>query len=166
MNANIAFSDRDYQNATPVGPAGDDKTGVTAVDFLKRSKSWQSEILDTVCRYLRLPQGWDGYSGKPLRHETGMFALEVLNGMLGPSIPNPHIVPVGDGGVQIEWHENQFDIELYIAAPYDCELTVHDVCSGETQVTPLTSDFGPLATAVKNLVDYNRNLGPITNAAG
>jgi hypothetical protein len=159
---NVAFSDRDFQNAAQNETGS--SSGVTSVDFLRRTNSWHQDIVDTLCRYLALPPNWDSYGGKPLRHDAGMFTLQVLNSVLGPSIPAPHIVPIPDGGVQVEWHQNQLDIELYIAAPYVCELTVNDLESGETKVFVLTSDFHHLNLALRNLVNYNRHLGPKAHA--
>jgi hypothetical protein len=161
---NVALSDRDFQSPISTD-LGANTSAVTSVDFLRRGKSWHQEIVDTLCRYLTLPAGWDSYNGKPLRHDTGMFALQVLNAVLGPSIPAPHIVPGSDGGVQIEWHQNQLDIELYIAAPYDCELMVHDLNTGETKEYSLTSDFRALSFALRDLIDYNRHLGPVAHAS-
>ena len=160
---NISLSDRDFQNARAEGAAGS-ASGVVTTDFLRRPTSWHRDVVDTLCRYLELPGGWDGYDGRPLRYETGMFALRVLNVMLAPSTPSPHVVPVADGGVQLEWHQNQMDIELFIASPYECELTVHDLSTGRTTVSPITSDFAALNTALKELVNYNRHLGPTANA--
>ncbi len=76
----------------------------------------------------------------------------------------PHLVPIADGGVQAEWHQNGFDIELYISAPYECELLVVDHISGETRVTPLTTDFSPLNRALRELVNYNRQYGARADA--
>jgi len=94
-----------------------------------------------------------------LRLDTGMFALQVLNSIMSESIPVPSIVPVGSGGVQFEWHQNGLDIELFIAAPYECELSVYDHTTGAPQETfPLTSDFALLDKHVRRLVDFNRHL--------
>lgn len=159
----LHFSDQEFQSAAPAD-IGSSTSSVASLDLRRPKPSWQNEIVSTLCRYLELPEGWDTYGGKPLRHETGMFALQVLNGMMGPSIPSPQIVPVGDGGLQVEWHQNGLDIELYIAAPYDCELLVHDHYSEESKVTPLTSDFTSFSAALAILVDYNRHLSPIAHA--
>ena len=87
-----------------------------------------------------------------------------MNGMMGPAIPSPYLVPVADGGIQIEWHQNRFDIELYIAAPYECELSVHDHISNEIKTFQLTSDFSPLKDALQELVNFNRGIGDVANA--
>jgi hypothetical protein len=120
--------------------------------------AWEKEVVAALCRFLELPKGWDSYGGKPLRHDTGMFALQVLSDVISEAVPSPFVVPVATGGVQFEWHQNDLDIELYIAAPYDSELTVHDLKSGKREVIPLTADFTPLSHHLQKLIDFNRPL--------
>src|SRR5262245_46683650 len=122
---------------THVVPASDGEssasTGTSSIASfnLRRGKpAWQEEIVDLLCRFLQLPEDWDTYGGRPLRHDTAMFTLQVLNNIMTPATPVPHIVPIANGGVQVEWHQNSLDIELYVAAPYDCELFVNDQLSG------------------------------------
>ncbi len=97
----ISLSERDFVPSAASEAAPSSSTNVTAVDFRRRNETWHPEVVETLCRYVRLPVGWDGYNGKPLRHDTFGFALQLLNQHLGPSIPTPSIVPVADGGVQI-----------------------------------------------------------------
>ena len=159
----VHFSDQDIQPVSPTN-IGETSANVTVFDRRRRTASWQNDMVSTLCRFIELSDGWDSYGGKPLRHDTGMFALQLMNGMMGPSIPSPHLVPVSDDGLQIEWHQNGFDIELYIASPYECELMVHDHASAETKTYRLTSDFSPLKDALRRLVNFNRNFGQVANA--
>lgn len=127
-------------------------------DTRSRKPAWEKEVVSALCRFLELPEGWDSYGGKPLRHDTGMFALQVLSDVMSESVPSPFVVPVSTGGVQFEWHQNDLDIELYIAAPYDSELSVHDLTSGEREVIRLTADFGALIRHLQRLINFNRPL--------
>jgi hypothetical protein len=137
---------------------------VAAFNVRRGKPSWQQEIVDALCRLIELSDDWDTYGGKPLRHDTAMFALQVLNSLMTPAMPTPNVVPIGNGGVQIEWHQNSLDIELYVAAPYECELLVNDQISGESRVSSLSSDFSTLAEALKRLISYNRHLGQVAHA--
>src|SRR5205823_7779264 len=110
-------------------------------------------ILPTICQFLDLPIGWDGYAGQPLKLETGMFALKVLNGIMTSQVPVPDVVPTGNGGIQFEWHGEDFELEIYFAAPYDCELWYSDHRSGVEDTMTLSSDFGQLARLVTRLRD-------------
>lgn len=158
----VHFSDQDFQSAETIN-GGDTSANVSTFDRRHRKLSWQDEMVGALCRFVELPVGWDGYQGKPLRHDTGMFALQLMNGMMGPHIPSPYLIPVADGGIQIEWHQNKFDIELYIAAPYECELVVNDHVSNETKVFELTSDFRPLKEALRQLIIFNRESIGVAN---
>jgi hypothetical protein len=60
---------------------------------------WQAQILPAVCRFLELPDSWDSYGGQALKLETGMFALKILNDIMGVQTPIPHLVPIATGGI-------------------------------------------------------------------
>jgi hypothetical protein len=105
---------------------------------------WVGSVLPSIREFLELPKGWDSYQGQPLRHETGMFALQILYDLMSPRLPIPQVVPAPSGGLQFEWHQNDLDIELYVGAPYECEFHYHDHVTGEEDNIALTSDFSPL----------------------
>lgn len=60
-----------------------------------------------VVALAQLSPGWDSYGGKAIREHALMKAL-VIAGEL------PEVVPVSDGGAQVEWHLKGFDIEIRI----------------------------------------------------
>ena len=153
---NLSDRDLEFEDFPEVSEAA--STAVVNLDARRRKPTWEKEVEAALRRFLELPEGWDSYGGKPLRHETGMFALQVLSGVMSESMPSPFVVPISTGGVQFEWHQNNLDIELYIAAPYDSELSVHDLVSGAREVIPLKADFAPLNQYVQRLIDFNRHL--------
>jgi hypothetical protein len=112
---------------------------------------WQSEIFPAVRRYLELPRGWDSYGGQPLKLETGMFALKILNDIMGVRTPIPHSVPISTGGIQFEWHENDFDLELTVSGPFDCDLWYHDHRTNESGSLHLLADLSPLIAQIARL---------------
>jgi hypothetical protein len=160
MNTLRNLSDQDVQSEEP-GDTGDTASAtVVNLDSRRSKPAWEREIVATLCRYLELPPNWDSYGGRPLRLDTGMFALQVLSSIMSESIPVPSIVPVSSGGVQFEWHQNDLDIELYIAAPYEYELSVYDHGSHDPPITiPLKTDLSALSEQIRRLVDFNRHLG-------
>jgi hypothetical protein len=114
-------------------------------------QEWQVPIFDTLVRYALMQEGWDSYSGQPLRWDVGMFALTVLSSVMRPRTPPPQIVPVSDGAVQIEWHQKQIDLELYISAPYVCEVFFHDRRTGTEFSEELSNDFTRLTSPIAEL---------------
>ncbi len=119
--------------------------------YARIGAAWQAQVLQKICQFLELTNGWDSYRGQPLKLETGMFALKILNGVMRTNTPAPAVVPTADGGVQFEWHENDFDLELYIAAPYDCELFYRDHRTNVSDAVPLRTNFSPLIKQIERL---------------
>lgn len=116
-----------------------------------RQVNWQKPILDKLIDFLKLPLGWDSYKGVPLRYDTGMFGLQILGDVMTARTPLPEVIPVSTGGVQFEWHQADFDLELYIAAPYDAELWFDDRAAGVSASLTLGSDFSELLQKIQRL---------------
>jgi hypothetical protein len=185
MNALLNLIDQDTDYAAPTSAASEAASSNAATNDMARRKpswqqqrevinldsrrskpAWERDALATICRYAELPNGWDSYAGKPLRLDTGMFALQVLSSVMSESTPIPSLIPVASGGVQIEWHRNGLDIELYIAAPLEGELSVYDHLDAQAgvKVLPLKADLSALREHVGRLVDFNRHIGPKAHA--
>jgi hypothetical protein len=109
-------------------------------------RKWEVEVVSSLVKYAQMPQGWDSYNAQPLRRDAGLFALEILHSVMGPRTPVPQVIPSSQGGVQLEWHEKGVDLELHIAAPYECELWFRDHQDADAQplVLELSSDFSAL----------------------
>ena len=115
------------------------------------SRPWQVAALRKICGFFELEDGWDSYQAKPVKLETGMFALQILNDLMKPGMPEPSIVPSSVGGIQMEWHTKKHDLEIHIAAPYDCEIWFSDNESGDTYEAPVVDDFSELTVRMESL---------------
>src|SRR5215204_1653145 len=108
------------------------RPGLTSFDRFQQAyatqsyEKWESKLLPALFKLSRLPVGWDGYSGQPMRMDTGFFALQVLEAVMRSRTPLPQIVPTPVGGVQFEWHERGIDLELHVTGPYECEIWFED----------------------------------------
>ena len=76
-----------------------------------------SEVESGLEAALRLSEGWDGYDAKRVAEEVALFALDLLDEILPDGAPAPSVVPTPGGGVQLEWHEEKWQLELEIVAP-------------------------------------------------
>lgn len=74
------------------------------------------EITDAIKRKFdelcELPEKWDSYDAKRISLKVVLKATDLMR-ML--DMPEPSIVPCSDGGVQLEWHRDGFDIEICIS---------------------------------------------------
>ena len=65
---------------------------------------WHSEALAELAKLEGLVPGWDGYAGLPVSRLHANRALRFLGQFMEDGLPMPEIVPLADGGVQLEWH--------------------------------------------------------------
>lgn len=81
--------------------------------------SWRSVVGESAFRLRELRAGWDGPCSKPISRKVIYNAECLINEALRGSdlAVAPYLVPSGDGGIQIEWHERNGELELSIS-PY------------------------------------------------
>ncbi len=80
---------------------------------------------------MRLPLGWDGHDGRPVDFDVADFAVQFLLQTLEPNGPAPLVVPTSYGGLQLEWHEQEIDLEIEVEAPNRIFVSFEDRESGE-----------------------------------
>jgi hypothetical protein len=117
----------------------------------QHNSSWIIQLSDRFSELTSLPRGWDGYSGLPVSFDRAQFAANLIERICIEGIPAPQLVPGSDGTIQIEWHVNQFDIEIDVLAPYNVTATRFDYISEEEEEIELQADFTALAKWVSEL---------------
>lgn len=130
--------------------------------FPEREKSlvdktfpWWNLIQNKMGKFICLPENWDGHGGRPTRFQCAYFAMHILEVTCSPTTPEPSIVPCANGGLQIEWHINGYDIEIYVEKPnkiYAWRGTLEDE---EGEECNLTTDFTRIAHWV-NEISYQK----------
>jgi hypothetical protein len=75
--------------------------------------------------------------------------MQVIGNAMRPMTPCPQLVPLADGGVQIEWHQKGIDIELAIHSPYVSDLWFS--VDGLVSSQQLSADFAPFERVVDEL---------------
>jgi hypothetical protein len=115
-----------------------------------RSK-WIIDLKDRFDEITSLPRGWDGYDGRPVTFNTAQFAANLIERLFIAGVPTPNVVPGTDGTVQIEWHRNQYDIELDVLGPYEIVAFRRDQRTGDEQELELQTDFTALVGWIDGL---------------
>lgn len=113
---------------------------------------WHRMISERIQELIRLSPGWDGYAGRPVRFDVGMFACNVLSAIWRWDTPVPQIVPGSSGDLQIEWHMSDTTVELHVKGPnrvsaWRC-LTEGDP---DGEYIDLTNDFAPIEHWIERL---------------
>lgn len=114
---------------------------------------WQAVVGQRLEKLRALTAGWDGYRAPPLNQDVFWFTAVLLEKIMRPQTSPPQVVPSSVGGIQIEWHEKDIDLEIHIVAPYRCTIWYEDHSSGDTLDAEFTADFSILAAPVAALTD-------------
>lgn len=78
--------------------------------------NWVRPTVEGVGRIMQLPPNWDSYGAQPVQSVLVGKALEILPRVMLEDSPPPSIVPLTDGGLQMEWHLKGRDLEIVVAA--------------------------------------------------
>jgi hypothetical protein len=79
---------------------------------LNPSPDWLSGLLDKVSRLSSLPSGWDGHRARPMSHRSLLAAVNFISQVAPHVRVGPAMVPTVSGGVALEWHRGDTDIEI------------------------------------------------------
>jgi hypothetical protein len=115
---------------------------------------WGQDVRKRLEELIRLPVGWDGYSGVPVSLENAMFAWRMLEAVLGVAAASPQVVPGSSGDLQIEWHTLSGDVELHVQGPnrvHAWRRMADAVDDGEE--LKLTNDFATVAVWLKEITE-------------
>ena len=91
--------------------------------------AWYPEVASRLAELMRLPRDWDSYGGVAVNQRSAARALWFLSRSLERDSDAPWVVPLGDGGVQLEWHRPGFDVEIVFSESGN-EATVFDEARG------------------------------------
>jgi hypothetical protein len=90
-------------------------SGGSAYRIVLRDASLPAWVEPTIFAFIgiqNLGENWNSYGGKPINTDLIKQALSVLGSIMQANSPAPSVVPIGDGGLQIEWHRKQQDLEI------------------------------------------------------
>jgi len=142
-----------YQdNVVPfVRPVSVTSPSISDMVMVPGQSEWLAVLADRFDDITSLPRGWDGYGGLPVAFSCAQFAANLIDRLFDSNIGVPQLVPGSDGTLQIEWHENDFDIEVDVLGPYDVIAVKRDLSTGETIEREFNTDFSELADWIKEL---------------
>ncbi|MGI9250386.1 MAG: hypothetical protein ACR2PR_04210 [Pseudohongiellaceae bacterium] len=114
-------------------------------------QAWVQKLESRFQDLLALQSGWDGYTGCSVSPTVVNFAIDLLQRLYVEEVPEPQMVPGSDGTLQLEWHLNNYDLEIDILAPHKIIATLFDHTSGDEEEIEVGEDFTRLARWVSML---------------
>lgn len=73
---------------------------------------WAYKVLSKTNDLMNLKLAWDSYSAIAIQKRSIEQMLDILFSSASPTTPAPSLVPLPDGGIQVEWHNGSQDLEL------------------------------------------------------
>jgi hypothetical protein len=121
------------------------------VRVASQSSRWTTQLEKRFDELTALPRGWDGYAGRPVSFWCAHFAANLMERLFVDGVPAPQLVPGGDGTLQLEWHRNQFDVEIDVLAPCDVLAVRRNHVTGQVEELELQTDFTALSEWIADL---------------
>jgi hypothetical protein len=84
---------------------------------------WQQGAVAKLQRIAALEDNWDTYGSRPIPPTVVARMLDVLDVVAFPRMPEPAVVPTPEGGIQLEWHIRNLDLEVEVS-PRESALIV------------------------------------------
>ena len=81
-----------------------------------RDPPWLFPFLAALHRAAQLESNWDSYGAIPVRARTVIGSVSVMDRIMQDDSPEPSVVPLADGGVQLEWHRGGVDLEIEVGS--------------------------------------------------
>jgi hypothetical protein len=126
-----------------------------STDITMSKQGWLVPVARQLQYLLSLPANWDHHGALPIQSKHVQAALSYLNRVMSPSTPPPSIVPVANGGVQIEWHRAGVDVELVFSDENDDELYCYDLRTDREWEGPAIEGFAELELAKRLAEEAN-----------
>jgi hypothetical protein len=130
------------------GHQGDSK--IIQVTIREEAAAWFRDALAEIEELTKLPANWDGYGAKAVSATAAMSAVRFLSNVAYPKFSAPEIVPVSNGGLQVEWHQDQVDLELRFDPDSTPRAYIEDHAENEDIVVAIGDDA---VVMVRNLED-------------
>lgn len=109
---------------------------VLTLNVTTAAAPWLRDAVARVSHLTALRPNWDSYGARPIDATSATRVVGFLLDHAYGGLSAPSVVPMTDGGVQIEWHRQGIDLEISFS---DSEPGVYleDLRSGEVREEPL-----------------------------
>ena len=100
---------------------------------------WLRPAVAEVEELTSLAPNWNGYGAKSVDAGSAVAAVQFLLRAAYPNISRPDIVPVSDGGVQVEWHRGGVDFEVCFSPEESLVYVDKADAEGDPQEFPIAN---------------------------
>ena len=107
--------------------------------------TWHVEPIKKILGALLLPGNWDSYGGRTPGREAAVVAINIIASIVREDPPRPRVVPLGTGGIQLEWRNGQRELEVECSPDGSIEaLKIEGDAEGESYPSCNSADIASL----------------------
>ena len=92
---------------------------------------WVKPTLEALDSKLQLTPNWDSHGALPIDRRRVLDAIDVLFRTMSSDTEAPWVVPTTDGGIQLEWHREDEDLEVEIGGGEGASIYFHNARTEE-----------------------------------
>jgi hypothetical protein len=122
-----------------VRPVQVSRPQLSAPSLANRSK-WARATVDRLLALVPLKDNWDRRGSAAVRGDALSFAWTILAQVMPADGQTPVIVPLGNGGIQIEWSVPNVELEMEITRPFQISAFLYDRTNGEELEVPVDTE--------------------------
>lgn len=97
------------------------------VVFHLQAPGWLRDVALRLEELRRFPDGWDGHDARAMTDDAALVMLHILQQVAVPGVSAPDVVLSPEGGLQIEWHQGGWDVEIEARGSGDIEASAKPV---------------------------------------
>lgn len=113
-------------------------------DRIDQIHNWRLEVESQLGEVSNLPDGWDSYDSNQIDSQVIVNAREILEEIMDDDVPAPQIVPMYNGGIQIEWHTGSIDFEIHLTPSSKGSFFWEDLDHREEREGEIPTDLAEL----------------------
>jgi hypothetical protein len=140
-------SDEWYQTANPVNelvrsivkPVVITRPQLSSPSVVHQSR-WARPTVDRLMALVPLRDNWDQRGSAAVRADVLSFTWQLLSQVMPQDGIAPVAVPLGNGGIQLEWSSDAGDLEIEIARPFEVSALFFDNQHGEEIEHSISTD--------------------------
>lgn len=110
-------------------------------DYGTPQPGWLMPVLQGFADLVALPKDWDGEGASRIDTATVNRALAAVERLFEPNSPTPSIVPLSNGGLQLEWHRGGKDLEIEFSPQGRVSFYYFDEQTKDEHEGPVGPDF-------------------------
>jgi hypothetical protein len=112
--------------------------------------AWIEPTISAFIGVQSLPDNWNSYGAKKVNGDLISRSLAVLELIMEATSPPPSVVPLADGGLQLEWHRKHQDLEIAFTADETAQFYYENKTTGLAR-EGFASDVTSLTQLLRNI---------------